>query len=204
MADDHSIIRYTTKCGRNLSLKCVDEVFQLKKMIKEVMNELKSEDIDFNSKLKIGIMMEVPSAALIADQLAKVVDFFSIGTNDLIQYALAVDRVNERVAHLYQPCHPGVLRLIRMIIAASRKGRIPVSICGEMCSEPSYAILLMGLGLRRFSVSPIAIPIIKKIARQITMKQASEIASTCLEFNTAEEGQDFLNRKVNEWLPTPW
>jgi phosphotransferase system enzyme I (PtsI) len=180
------------------------EVEELRTLVHDVMAELDAEGVAFNRALQMGIMMEVPSAALIADELAKAVSFFSIGTNDLIQYTLAVDRVNERVAHLYQPCHPGVLRLIRRIIEAAQSGSIPVSICGEMCSEPMHAVLLLGLGLRSFSVSPIAIPVLKKVFRQITMKQAAEIAATCLSFTTSAQCQDFLNRRLGEWLPQPW
>ncbi len=182
----------------------LEEVQRFKKLIIEAQRELDKEEIPYNPDLEVGIMVEVPAAALSASQLAREAQFFSIGTNDLIQYTVAVDRVNERVAHLYQPCHPAVLRLIKMIIEEAGKSQIPVSICGEMCSEPAYAILLMGLGLRNFSVSPVAIPMIKKVIRQITMKQARETAQDCLKFKTADECQSFLNVKTRRWLPNPW
>jgi phosphotransferase system enzyme I (PtsI) len=182
----------------------LDEIDEMKALVARSKSELRQEKQPFKEDLPLGVMMEVPSAALIADQLAREIDFFSIGTNDLIQYTLAVDRVNERVAHLYQPCHPAVLRLIHMIIQAGRDAEIPVSICGEMCSEPVYAILLLGLGLRSLSVSPVAIPTIKKVSRQITMKDASEIAGRCLEFQAAEECEEFLQEATRSWLPSVW
>ena len=176
----------------------------MKEFVEKIKSELRDEGEKFDENLSIGVMMEVPSAALIAGQIAREVDFFSIGTNDLIQYTLAVDRVNERVAHLYQPCHPAVLRLILMIIEAARDARISVSICGEMCSEPIYAIVLLGLGLRSFSVSPVAIPTIKKICRQITMKDAAETAAKCLEFKTADECEEYLQVATKSWLANAW
>lgn len=182
----------------------LEEVQRFKQLIIEIQRELEQEGQPFDPDLELGIMVEVPAAALLSSHLAREVHFFSIGTNDLIQYTLAVDRVNERVHHLYQPCHPAVLRLIRMIIEEAGKSGIPVSICGEMCSEPAYAILLMGLGLRNFSVSPVAIPTVKKVIRQITMKQARETAADCLKFKTADECQSFLNVKTRHWLPNPW
>lgn len=182
----------------------IDEVRHMKEFVEKIKSELRDEGEKFDENLSIGVMMEVPSAALIAGQIAREVDFFSIGTNDLIQYTLAVDRVNERVAHLYQPCHPAVLRLILMIIEAARDARISVSICGEMCSEPIYAIVLLGLGLRSFSVSPVAIPTIKKICRQITMKDAAETAAKCLEFKTADECEEYLQVATKSWLANAW
>ena len=182
----------------------LDEIDEMKSLVADSKVELRKEGHEFDDDLQVGIMMEVPSAALIADQLAREVDFFSIGTNDLIQYTLAVDRVNERVAHLYQPCHPAVLRLIHMIIQAGRAAEIPVSICGEMCSEPVYAILLLGLGLRSMSVSPVAIPTIKNVTRQITMKDAAEIAQRCLEFQAADECEEYLQEATRNWLPRVW
>ena len=152
-------------------------------------------------RVPVGIMVEVPSIALIIDRVADEVDFFSIGTNDLVQYSLAVDRVNEHVAHLYQPAHPGILRLIKEVIAASNRAGIQVSICGEMCSEPAYVLLLMGLGLRHFSLSPIAIPTVKRIIRQVTITEASEVAEQCLNSEQASESEVLLSRRASKLLP---
>ena len=116
-------------------------------------------------------------------------------------YSLAVDRVNEHVAHLYQPAHPGILRLIKEVIAASNRAGIQVSICGEMCSAPSYVLLLMGLGLRHFSLSPIAIPTVKRIIRQVTITEASEVAEQCLNSEQAGESEVLLSRRASKLLP---
>jgi phosphotransferase system enzyme I (PtsI) len=179
----------------------LEELRQAKKIIAEVEEELETDGVRFDRKVPLGIMVEVPSAALVADVLAREVDFFSIGTNDLVQYCLAVDRLNERVADLYQPTHPSILRLVRTVIEAGSRQSIDVSICGEMCSEPLYTILLLGLGLRSFSVSPIAIPIVKRVVRKINMRDAVAVAETCLTHETAEESQEFLESRVRGMLP---
>src|SRR5205085_2668767 len=123
------------------------------------------EGIPFNRKLPVGTMIEVPSAALMAEELAREVNFFSIGTNDLTQYALASDRTNENVAYLYSPGDPAVLRLIAMVLQGAKKHQVDVSVCGEMSGEPIYTLLLLGMGLRQLSVTPHNIPEIKKIIR---------------------------------------
>lgn len=182
-------------------ISSLDELRRAKAILAEVQMELEREGVDFRRDIPVGIMVEVPSTALMADLYAKEVDFFSIGTNDLIQYCLAVDRVNEHVAHLYQPAHPAILRLLAQVIAAGRKHRIDVSICGEMCSEPIYAILLLGLGLRSFSVSPISIPTVKRLIRQLNMRNAREVAQTCLSYETHEETERFIASRVKNLLP---
>ena len=179
----------------------LEELRKAKQMIGEVQKELSSQRIEFDPQVPVGIMVEVPSVALLADQFAREVDFFSIGTNDLVQYCLAVDRINERVADLYQPTHPAILRLIRTVIDAGIKHGIGVSICGEMCSEPIYSVLLLGLGLRSFSLSPIAIPTVKRIIRQLSMRDAVEVAKRCLSHESAEESQTFLQSHVKNLLP---
>jgi len=179
----------------------IDELRRARAIIDSVEKELHESGLEFDRHIPIGIMVEVPSTALMADVFAREVDFFSIGTNDLIQYCLAVDRVNERVAHLYQPTHPSILRLIRTVIGAGRKHGIEVSICGEMCGEPIYTILLLGLGLRSFSVSPISIPTVKRLIRTVTMRDAAEVAATCLRFQSADESQEYLEARVRNLLP---
>ncbi len=142
------------------------------------MQQMKEEGVAFDEDIKIGVMIEVPAAALIADSLAKEADFFSIGTNDLIQYTLAVDRVNETVARLYQPTHPGVLQLIAMSVEAGHLHKLPVSVCGEMAADPVMAVLMLGMGVDEFSMSPNLIPLAKKIVSQVTYEDAKALAAT--------------------------
>jgi len=182
-------------------ISTIEELRSAKSIIAEVREELEVEGVEMAPRVPVGIMVEVPSIALIIDRVADEVDFFSIGTNDLVQYSLAVDRVNEHVAHLYQPSHPGILRLIGEVIVASNRAGIQVSICGEMCSEPAYVLLLMGLGLRHFSLSPIAIPTVKRIIRQVTMKEAVEVAEQCLGAEQSSESEEFLARRISKLLP---
>ena len=182
-------------------ISTIEELRTAKEMIAKVREELASEGVEMAPRVPVGIMVEVPSIALIIDRVTDEVDFFSIGTNDLVQYSLAVDRVNEHVAHLYQPAHPGILRLIREVIITSNRADIPVSICGEMCSEPAYILLLMGLGLRHFSLSPIAIPTVKRVIRQVTMKEAVKVADECLNSEQASESEELLSKRVKKLLP---
>lgn len=180
----------------------LEELRRARSILDEVQNELRAEGVEFQERIPLGIMVEVPSTAILADVFAREVDFFSIGTNDLIQYCLAVDRVNERVAHLYQPAHPSILRLIAKVIEAGRQHGISVSICGEMCSEPFYAVLLLGLGLRSFSVSPISIPTVKRLIRKLSMRDAVDVAQHCLRFETFDDTQAFIESHVKNLLPS--
>lgn len=142
------------------------------------MEQMKSEGIAFDESIKKGVMIEIPAAALIADSLAKEADFFSLGTNDLIQYTLAVDRVNETVARLYQPTHPAVLHLIAMTVESGHAHGLKVAVCGEMAADPVMAVLMMGMGVDEFSMSPNLIPLAKKIVSQVTYADAQAMAST--------------------------
>ena len=155
----------------------------------------------FDEDMELGAMIEVPSAALTSEILAKEVDFFSLGTNDLIQYALAVDRVNEKIAYLYEPAHPAVLRLIKEIIENGHKNGIWVGMCGEMAGEPAWALLLLGLGLDEFSTSPIVLPEIKKVIRAVSIKEAKEIADKALGLSTAKEVEAYAASKLKELVP---
>jgi phosphotransferase system enzyme I (PtsI) len=146
-------------------------------------------------------MIEIPSAAIIADMLAPEVDFFSIGTNDLIQYALAVDRGNERVAPLYRPAHPAVLRLIDKVVKAGRSAGVKVAMCGEMSGDIVFTILLVGLGLQELSTAQSVIPEVKQVIRSISAREAKQIARRALKFQTSEEAVDYLIEKTRKILP---
>ncbi len=146
-------------------------------------------------------MIETPSAAMISDILAKEVDFFSIGTNDLIQYSLAVDRVNEKVASLYQPAHPGILKLIKNIVDEGHKANIWVGMCGEMAGDPLYTIVLVGFGIDELSMSPLVIPEIKKVIRSMTLADAKDVAKKALSLSTGKEVETLLRGKLKKIMP---
>lgn len=177
------------------------ELRQCKMILAEVKEDLEEEGIAFNRKLPVGTMIEVPSAAIMADQLAREVNFFSIGTNDLIQYTLAADRTNETVASLYSPSDPAVLRLIKMVLAAAQKNAIEVNICGEMSGEPIYTMLLLGMGLRQLSVTPHNIPEIKKIIRSVSIEEATQVAEEALRLETARDITNYLREQTRRILP---
>lgn len=179
-------------------ISSVEEFKQANRVLAEVKKELKEQNIPFDKKVEIGAMIEIPSAALTADILAKEADFFSIGTNDLIQYSLAVDRVNERIAYLYEPSHPAILRLIKTIIEAARREGIWVGMCGEMCSEPIFIPLLLGLGLTKFSVSPLMLLRIKKIIRSVSLKETKAAAKEILTLETIKEIKHFSRIRFKE------
>jgi phosphotransferase system enzyme I (PtsI) len=170
----------------------LEEVRRYRAFAATVMEELEREGIPFRRDVRLGIMIEVPGAAMIADVLAREVDFFSIGTNDLIQYSLAVDRNNEHVAGLYQPLHPAILRMLRFVTDSARAAGIEVSLCGEMAADPRYALLLVGLGMRRLSMSPRRIPEVKTWLRELTAADLATLAESCMEFGTAEDVQRHL------------
>lgn len=179
----------------------LEELREANSILEEVKNELNKEKMPFNKDIEVGAMIEIPSAALTADILAKEVDFFSIGTNDLIQYALAVDRVNEKIAYLYEPAHPAVLRLIKNIIDNGHKEGIWVGMCGEMAGDPALTLILVGLGLDEFSTSPILLPEIKKIIRAVKLSDARDLAAKALMLNTGKEIESFARRRLKEIAP---
>ena len=178
-------------------ISSVSEVTKAKKILDEVKEELDSRGFKFDKKIQIGIMIEVPSAYFLADELAKEVDFFSIGTNDLIQYLLAVDRGNDLISNLYQEFHPAVIRSIRQITEAAHKNKISVSVCGEMASNPSAVAVFIGLGVDELSVSPSRFPEIKQIIRKTSLKKASKVCKEILKLTSEKEIKDRIE-KFNE------
>ncbi len=177
------------------------ELRQCKMILAEVKEDLEDEGIAFNRKLPVGTMIEVPSAALMAEQMAREVNFFSIGTNDLTQYTLAADRTNETVAALYNAGDPAVLRLIELVIKGGNKHGTEVSVCGEMSGEPLYTMLLLGMGLRHLSVTPHNIPEIKKIIRSISLDEATQVAQEALRMETARDVNNYLREQTRRILP---
>jgi phosphotransferase system enzyme I (PtsI) len=177
------------------------ELRQCKMILAEVKEDLEEEGIAFNSHLPVGTMIEVPSAALLSESLAKEVDFFSIGTNDLVQYTLAADRDNEAVAYLYTPGDPAVLRLIDFVVKSAKKQGIVVNVCGEMSGEPQYALLLLGMGLRQLSVTPHNIPEIKRLIRAVTVEETEAVAREALQLETARDVNNYLREQTRRILP---
>ncbi|MCH7754129.1 phosphoenolpyruvate--protein phosphotransferase [candidate division KSB1 bacterium] len=176
----------------------LDEVHECKKALENAKSELQKEGIKYDLDIEIGVIIEVPSAALLADKIAKEVDFLSIGTNDLVQYLLAVDRGNERIAYLYQHLHPAILRMIKQIIMAGHQEGVWVGMCGEMASDPLSTLILIGMDLDEFSVSPIAVPEIKKIIRSTEYREAARIAKKVLQFDRPSEVERFMTKVVRK------
>lgn len=178
----------------------VQEVRQAKAILEECKNDLKQEGIPYAEDIKIGIMVEIPSAAVTADIIAKEVDFFSIGTNDLCQYSLAVDRMNETISYLYQPLSPAILRLVKMVIDASHQagGGKFTGMCGELAGDPVAALVLLGLGLDEFSMSASSIPQTKKIIRSVEKSKAQEIAERALTLDTEEAVVSMVKEELNK------
>ena len=179
----------------------VGELREAMTVVEEVRAELRRRRIPYDKEMPIGIMIEIPSAAIVADLLAQEAEFFSIGTNDLIQYSLAIDRVNEHVSYLYEPLHPAILRLIRRVVEAGHDAGIPVSMCGEMAGEPFYSYALLGLGLDELSMNAAAIPRVKRILRKSVAYEAKEFAGSLLLHATAAEIGRALRKKVEDLFP---
>ena len=177
------------------------ELMQAKMILRDVMEDLDEESIPYNRDIQIGIMIETPSAALTAYSLAADVDFFSIGTNDLTQYTLAVDRGNELVSTLYSAADPAVLRLIRNVIQDAHKAQIDLSICGEMASEPEYIMLLLGMGVRTISIASPMIPEIKQIIRSVTMEYCNKVARKVLSMDSERQISAYLRNAARKILP---
>jgi phosphotransferase system enzyme I (PtsI) len=179
-------------------VSALEEVRQANEVLEEVKRELDSEGIQYSKDFEVGIMIEIPTAALISDILAKEVDFFSIGTNDLIQYSTAVDRMNQTIAHLYTPFHPGVLRMIKMVIENGHKAGIWVGMCGEAAGELPLIPLFLGMGLDEFSMSATSILPARELISGLTTEEAKEIAEKALSLSTAEEIEEYLKSIVEK------
>jgi len=173
-----------------------EEVIETKKIIDEAKKELRKENLKFKEDIEVGIMIETPSAALVSDDLAKEVNFFSIGSNDLIQYTLAIDRVNEKLSYLYQPCHPSVLKLIKITIENAIKNNIAVGLCGEMASIPEIACLLIGFGINELSMAPVAIPSVKEKIMKNSYMKMKEIAENVMNLTKHDEIINFLKKNL--------
>jgi phosphotransferase system enzyme I (PtsI) len=179
----------------------MDEVGQLNGLVDNQKRELSKNGIEFNDNIEVGIMIETPAAAMIAEDLAKKVDFFSIGTNDLVQYALAVDRSNEKVAYLYQPAHPAILRLMKRTVDAARENGIWVGVCGEMAGDPRYTPLLVGMGVHELSMSPSSIGQIRRLIRKLYLHDAEKLLAEVLQMSTEDEVLDITENLLYELAP---
>jgi phosphotransferase system enzyme I (PtsI) len=182
-------------------ISCVEEIIQVKQVINKAILELEQEDKVFNKDIPLGAMIEVPSAVIIAENLAEHVDFFSIGTNDLIQYTMAIDRRNRRVAHLYQALDPAVLKMIKMTYDAAKKKGIDFVMCGEMAGDPMNLPVLVGMGLTNFSMNPAAIPAVKKLIRDLDTQKAKKSVKKIMTLKTVQEISDFISQEYKEILP---
>jgi phosphotransferase system enzyme I (PtsI) len=179
----------------------LQEMMQAKFVLRDVMEDLDEESIPYNKDIQVGIMIETPSAALMSSTLAREVNFFSIGTNDLVQYTLAVDRGNELVSPLYSASDPAVLRLIRTVVQDAYKAQIEVAVCGEIASEPEYIMLLLGLGIRTLSLTPPIIPEVKQIIRSVTTEECNGVARKVLGMNSERQISSYLRNATRRILP---
>ncbi|MGQ0612381.1 MAG: phosphoenolpyruvate--protein phosphotransferase [Planctomycetaceae bacterium] len=201
-----AILRASAEGRIDLLLPMISSVTELRRacaLLDQVKEELHAERIPFNPELRTGVMVEIPAAAVGADLLAREVDFFSIGTNDLTQYTLAVDRTNERVAALFRPGNPAILRLLQQIVREGERAKISVSMCGEMAAETSYALLLLGLGIRQFSVAPALVPQVKRVVRGVARRTAASIARQALLLSTPEDVDAYLADETSRLLGEP-
>jgi phosphotransferase system enzyme I (PtsI) len=177
------------------------EVIRANELLEEAKEELAAQGIPFQRDIEVGIMIEIPSAALTADVIARHVSFFSLGTNDLVQYTLAVDRINDRVAYLYEPTHPAVLKLIKLAVDAGHRHSLWVGLCGEMAADPVLTPLLLGLGVDELSVAPAAVPLVKDAVRSVRYAQSTDLANTALQCRSATEVLQHCRRLTAEVAP---
>jgi phosphotransferase system enzyme I (PtsI) len=178
----------------------VEEMKEVRRFLEEEENKLNAEGIPYNPGYKLGVMIETPAAALCVQQLARYCDFFSIGTNDLIQYTLAVDRNNYRLARRFTPFHPALLEMFKRTADAGREAGVEVSVCGELAASPLGAYLLLGLGITTLSVAPAALPEIKKVIRSVPVWDARERVAMALDAPDSASVQRILREGLSEWL----
>jgi len=199
MVQLRAILRASTQKNVRILIPMVteiEEIEELKLLLREVKEELLSKRIKFDSDIKLGVMIEVPAAASITDLLVKEVDFLSIGTNDLIQYYLAVDRTNELVSYLYKPFHPSILRIIKYIIETAKKAGKEIAVCGEMAADPLSALVLLGFGLKIFSMNPIFIPRIKNSLRSVEFSTVQRIVQEAMNLKTSQEIEEYILERI--------
>jgi phosphoenolpyruvate-protein phosphotransferase (PTS system enzyme I) len=178
----------------------VEEIREAKRMLCEAAESLHRDGIVFNKDFEVGVMIEVPSAVIVADTLAKEVDFFSIGTNDLIQYSLAIDRGNFEVAHLYQPLHPAILRMLKHVTDVAKKNHIQIYICGEMASEPLHIPLLLAMGFDELSMNPQSIPSVKRMVRSINLEDCKKFFKQLIKQTEISKINDMVHEKYGKLL----
>jgi len=174
---------------------------QAKMIVGDVLEDLEERGVDFNPNIPLGMMVEVPAAAILAEEFAEEVDFFSIGTNDLIQYTLAVDRSDPAVSTLYNSSDPSILRLIKMVVQAADKKNIPVTVCGQMSSDLKSIPLLVGMGIRQVSATPLAIPEVKEVIRHLTIERAEEITAHAMTIDVARDVESYLRGELYKICP---
>jgi phosphotransferase system enzyme I (PtsI) len=199
-----AILRASTEGPVRIMFPLISNVMELRQarmILSDVMEDMDEQEVAYRENIPVGIMVEVPSAALQARTFTREVDFFSIGTNDLIQYTVAVDRANERIASLYSAAHPAVVTLVKEVVRAASRANIEVSLCGEMAGEPEFTMLLLGLGLRTFSITPPAIPEIKKIVRSVTIDHCQRVARKVSGFDSDREVLNYLRGEVSKVIP---
>ena len=179
----------------------LDEIREVRREIEIVMDDLRGEGRSFDSELPVGMMIETPAAAIMADVFAHEVDFFAIGTNDLVQYVLAADRGDDEVAYLYRPANPALLRILKFVLEAAFANNRPVSLCGEMAADPFFTPLLVGLGISSLSMSPMSIPVVKRMVRRLHVGKCREFAREALKLTTADEVESQLAERLKQWTP---
>ena len=182
-------------------ISTISELREAKRIIAEVKQEMAEANVEHDASLPIGVMIEVPAAALMADLFAKEADFLSVGTNDLTQYMLAVDRANENVAHLYQPLHPAILRALSHLVRVAAAAHVPLEVCGEMAGDPLQAIALIGLGVRVLSLLPASIPLVKNAVRAVSIERVTALMKEALKLTTASEVEQLLTRELPRQAP---